>query len=154
MLIEYLPAPYPSISLEIPQIYSQLRSAAPGSVIELPMGLRDGFGHVGMFDDRTLLYQTQHGHPLVGGFAARIPESIRARYESLPVVRSLLRCSESTGCEPASEDQTLSKAEAASALRSVRRTLRGDRPRTGNFRAHRVRREGAATEVAGVRRRA
>ena len=119
VLVEYVPAPYPSISLEIPQIYSQLRSAAPASVIELPMGLRDGFGQVGMFDDRTLLYQTHHGHPLVGGFAARIPESIRARYESLPVVRSLLRCSESTACEPAPEDQTLSKAEAASVLRSV-----------------------------------
>ena len=119
VLIEYLPAPYPSISLEIPQMYSQLRSAGPGSVIELPMGLRDGFGQVGMFDDRTMLYQMRHGHPLVGGFAARIPESIRARYESLPVIRSLLRCSEPTGCEPVPEDQQMGKAEAASALRSA-----------------------------------
>jgi len=119
VLVEYLPAPYPSISLEIPQMYSQLHSARPGSVIELPMGLRDGFGQVGMFDDRTMLYQMRHGHPLVGGFAARIPESIRARYESLPVIRSLLRCSEPTGCEPVPEDQQMGKAEAASALRSA-----------------------------------
>jgi hypothetical protein len=119
VLFEYLPAPYPSILLEIPQMYSQLRSAGPGAVIELPMGLRDGFGQVGMFDDRTLFYQTQHGHPLVGGFAARIPGSIRARYASLPVIRSLLRCSDPKGCEPAPEDEKLGKTEAAFALRSI-----------------------------------
>ena len=150
VLVEYLPAPYPSISLEVPRMYSQLRSAGPGSVIELPMGLRDGFGQVGMFDDRTLLYQMQHGHPLVGGFAARIPESVRARYESLPVVRSLFRCSEPTGCEPAPEDQRMEQAEAASALRSIGVRVRRDRPHARNDRAYRLRREAIATEIAGV----
>ena len=45
------------------------RQTGPGSVCELPIGLRDGFGELGRLDMRVLYYQTLHGRPITGGFA-------------------------------------------------------------------------------------
>jgi hypothetical protein len=62
-------------------------------VCELPLGLRDGFGERGSFDDRVLFYQTIHQRPLVGGFVARLPPSVLAAYENDPLLAGLLRLS-------------------------------------------------------------
>jgi hypothetical protein len=88
-----------------------------GTLCELPFGLRDGFGQVGRLDDRTLIAQMQHGQPLLGGFAARIPPSLIERYRSLPVVGSLLLLSDDQA--PAAADLRLSRAEAGTALRRI-----------------------------------
>src|SRR5262245_783281 len=65
----------------------------PGAVLELPLGIRDGFGETGSFDSRSLLAQTFHERPLLGGFVARLPPSIREGYKSMPILAPLLRLS-------------------------------------------------------------
>lgn len=119
ILIDCLPAPFPTIPLETPALYHTLAASPAGAIVELPLGLRDGFGQIGAFDDSTLLYQMTHGHPLVGGFAARIPESTKQRYRDMPIVRSLLRLSEPAGGEPDPRDAALTREEAGAQLRAI-----------------------------------
>jgi hypothetical protein len=82
------------------------------------VGVRDGFGSVGRFDDETLLYQMVHEHPIVGGFAARVPARIKAGYQQLPVIRSLFRLSAGEPADPA--DLVLTPEQAGRALRAVK----------------------------------
>ena len=55
-----------------------------GIVVELPTGMRDGLGETGRFDHRALARQIGHGHPLVGGFVARLSPALRAQLDSTP----------------------------------------------------------------------
>jgi hypothetical protein len=87
-----------------------------GTVCELPIGLRDGLGKSGPFDEQILLDQMVHQHRIVGGFAARIPPSIGARYRETPVLRSLFSLSDGQPIDP--RDATLTPAQAGAALRS------------------------------------
>jgi hypothetical protein len=64
-----------------------------GAVLELPMGVADGFGDLGKLDFRSLAWQMRHGRPLVGGFAARVPDRIKAAYTSDPVLGPILHLS-------------------------------------------------------------
>lgn len=114
VVAEYWPSPFPLTRIEVPAIYERLQRLPPGTVCELPVGMRDGFGTTGRFDDWTLAYQMVHGHPLVGGFAARIPPSVRSQYDRLPVLRSLLQLSSGGVIDAA--DAALTRAEAAASL--------------------------------------
>jgi hypothetical protein len=91
---DYLPAPFPLVALDRPPIYDVLKARPEGgSVCELPLGVRDGFGERGLFDDRVLYYQTIHQRPLVGGFVARLPRAVDAAYSLDPLLSALLRLS-------------------------------------------------------------
>jgi hypothetical protein len=95
---DYLPAPFPLTALDRPEIYETLRDRREhGAVCELPLGIRDGFGEHGSFDDRVLFYQTIHRRPLVGGFVARLPRAVTAAYDADPLLAGLLRLSEREG---------------------------------------------------------
>jgi hypothetical protein len=54
--------------------------AVPGAVLEIPAGVRDGIGQMGYVDHRALWFQTIHGRPIVGGFAARLPDRVARAY--------------------------------------------------------------------------
>lgn len=119
MFVDVLPAPLPLTALSVPAIYKALPGAASGALLELPMGLRDGFGEIGNFDDRVLWYQMSHGRPLVGGFLARIAPSIADGYAQMPVVRSLLELSASPAGTVAAEDSTLAASDQRRALKTA-----------------------------------
>ena len=76
-----------------------------GAVLEVPFGVRDGFGEVGSLDPQSMWFQTIHQRPIAGGFVARLPRDTPDRYRQLPVLGSLLRLS--TG-------ETLTNAEVDS----------------------------------------
>jgi hypothetical protein len=116
---DYLPAPFPLTALDRPEIYETLRDRREhGAVCELPLGIRDGFGEHGSFDDRVLFYQTIHRRPLVGGFVARLPRAVTAAYEDDPLLAGLLRLSEREG--PVDEARPLPDRQlAADRLREI-----------------------------------
>jgi hypothetical protein len=94
IVADYVPAPFSLVALNRPAVYETLRDRTePGVVCELPLGVRDGFGVRGTFDERVLFYQTIHGRPLVGGFVARLPTNVVAAYEADPLIADLLRLS-------------------------------------------------------------
>jgi hypothetical protein len=88
--VDFLAAPIPIYQLRPLALYDEITSASAGAVLELPLGLRDGFGETGTFDHEALFYQTIHQKPIAGGFIARLPPSVKQRYDSEPVFRALL----------------------------------------------------------------
>jgi hypothetical protein len=89
-LVDYWPGRHAVVAVDRPALYNTLRAQPPGAVLELPMGIRDGFGAKGDLDHRIFFYQTIHEHPLVGGNLSRIAPGIREAYESDPVIGPLL----------------------------------------------------------------
>jgi hypothetical protein len=71
----------------------RVRTAGPQAVLELPLGIRDGFGETGRFDHRALVFQMTHHQPIAGGFVARLSPQTRLMYESSPALRSLMEFS-------------------------------------------------------------
>jgi hypothetical protein len=67
-----------------------VRTAGRQAVLELPLGIRDGFGETGRFDHRALVFQMTHRQPIAGGFVARLSPRTRLMYESSPALRSLM----------------------------------------------------------------
>jgi hypothetical protein len=115
MTIDFLPVPFQLTDTAVPSIYRQFAMTPADAVLcALPLGVRDGFSSLGAFDQRDLLYQTTHGHPILGGFSARIPQDLRQRYIDAPVIRSLISLSAGRSIDPG--DQTLTRAETIEAL--------------------------------------
>ena len=94
VLIDYWPAPRHTTTIEVPDVYETLRRLPAGMVLNVPLGIRDGFGARGSPDDRLLLYQTVHEHPQMGGFVARLSTRTAAHYEGDVVLRRILDLSE------------------------------------------------------------
>jgi len=67
-----------------------------------------------------MYYQTVHGHPLVGGFVARLPPRLIAAHEETPGLRDVLALS---------AGRTLTDDERAGAVESVRAFMRAHRIR-------------------------
>jgi hypothetical protein len=94
VLLDFAAAPIRMTELPSPTLDVVLRDRPEqGSVCELPLGIRDGFGERGDFDEWTLFRQTVHRRPLVGGFVARLSPSVIRTYESDPLLSGLLRLS-------------------------------------------------------------
>lgn len=88
LALELMPAPAPVYPLPAPDAIDAalLESSGPGAVVELPTGVRDGFGERGRLDHRALVHQIAHGRPLVGGFVARLSPRIARAHERMPLL--------------------------------------------------------------------
>jgi hypothetical protein len=93
ILIDLLAAPFPLTPLPHPPLYERLASRPAGAVLDVPTGIRDGFGPEGVFDASVLYFQTIHRHPIATGYVARLPPSVRQRYDGSPVMRALFQLS-------------------------------------------------------------
>jgi hypothetical protein len=116
LVLDSVPRQTSAFPLDHPAIYDVLlRQPEPGAVCELPIGLRDGFGETGIFDSRTLWYQTIHKRPMTGGFVARMRPGLISAYNTAPVLGSLLRLSSG---EPLAREPLTTPASAAAVLHS------------------------------------
>jgi hypothetical protein len=97
VLADFWVAPFPMQPLEASPVYARLATRPPGAVLELPLGIRDGFSMEGTFDPSVLYHQTIHGKPLAGGYLSRLSPVIRARYHESPALDALLRLSGDAG---------------------------------------------------------
>ena len=82
-------APYPLYRMPEPgAVEAYLRDAAhgTGAILELPAGIADGFGGIGLWDQRVLAWQMAHGHPIVGGSSGRTPDRLKRAYLNDPVL--------------------------------------------------------------------
>ena len=112
-IFESIPSPFPVTSLDVPAFYETLRDRPePGAVLELPLGIRDGFGGRGKMNDLAMYYQTIHGRPIAGGYLSRLSRSITAAHTDDPLLDGLLTLSEPGGAIPARPlPDTLTAAE-------------------------------------------
>jgi hypothetical protein len=94
VVLDYAPSRMPIMYPARPATIDRLASGpSSGAVLEVPFGLRDGFGEVGSLDPQSMWFQTIHQRPIVGGFVARLPRETADRYRQFPVLGSLLRLS-------------------------------------------------------------
>lgn len=115
VIADYAPAAPAIYAPGRPHVYDALASGVrQGAVLELPLGLRDGFGEIGRLDSRVLYYQWFHRRPILGGFVARLPPSVIERYRAMPIVSALLRLS--GGAPLGGEDVAADRDAAAAAL--------------------------------------
>ena len=99
VLVEFIAAPRPIVMLSHPPLFERLAAMPDGALLDLPVGIRDGFGSDGRFDATALYHQTIHGKPLVSGYVSRLLPSVRRRYEESPAMQTLF--SLSSGVVPA-----------------------------------------------------
>lgn len=104
VVLDFWPMPHPSTPIDHPGIYAILNGLPAGTLLEIPIGVRDGFGQRGNLDHMSLFYQTIHHHPQVGGFVARLSSRIKAAYEADPILGPLLDLSEGLPLKPRSAD--------------------------------------------------
>jgi hypothetical protein len=91
LLIDYAAAPPPVVQLARPAVLDALLAdPAGGAVLEVPTGLRDGFGETGTLDPNAMWQQTIHERPISGGFVARLPRDAGVRYLSDPALAPVL----------------------------------------------------------------
>jgi len=94
ILMDCLPAPFPVVAVDRPGIYETLRDRPePGTLLELPVGIRDSFIGRGLLDHRALAYQVIHHRPIVGGVVSRLSPTIAAAYADDPLIDGLLALS-------------------------------------------------------------
>ena len=115
IVAEFIAIPLPLTPLDRPPFYARLAAMPAGAVIDVPLGLRDGFGEEGALDHRTLYYQTIHGKPIAGGFVARLPQSVKAQYQDAPLLRMLLALS--SGAEVSDTDLAAARTTGESFAR-------------------------------------
>jgi hypothetical protein len=101
ILIDLCAVPVPLTPLERPPLYERLAAMPPGVVLDVPTGIRDGFGPEGVFDASVLYFQTLHGKPIATGYVARLPPAVRQRYETSPVMQTLFHLSSGDEAYPA-----------------------------------------------------
>jgi hypothetical protein len=95
LVFELLPAPRQLYSADIPSVYRTIAAdPAPGVVLDLPFGIKDGLGSLGLFEPRAQLHQTFHGKPLLGGYLSRVAAETKERYLASPFIRTLMMLSE------------------------------------------------------------
>jgi hypothetical protein len=93
LVVDFWVAPFPMHRLEVPAVYTRLAALPDGVVLEVPLGMRDGFGEEGRQDPNGLFYQSVHGKPLSGGYIARLPRTVKDRLHASPLRNALLRLS-------------------------------------------------------------
>jgi hypothetical protein len=90
-LLDTTALPYPMFGTRLASgVDERIRSSPSGIVLEVPFGVRDGFGTDGQFDHRALVHQTVHGRPIAGGAAARLPAAVRTAYATHPSFAALM----------------------------------------------------------------
>jgi hypothetical protein len=103
-----------------PGVYADIaRDRRPGAVLTVPFGFRDGFGEAGRLEHDSLLGQTVHGHPLVGGFLARLPRRVWSWYEQTEPYRALLALSARVPARGDATEALPSCEEAIAGLQSA-----------------------------------
>ena len=95
MLFELLPVPRPLYSAAVPAFYARVaEDRAHVSLLELPVGVRDGTSSVGNFTARSQFFQTVHGKPIIGGYLSRVSRRRIAEVRQEPLFDALIALSE------------------------------------------------------------
>ena len=90
-LVDTMALPYPMFGTRLASgVDERIRSSPSGIVLEVPFGVRDGFGTDGQFDHRAFVHQFVHGQPIAGGAVARLPMAVRHAYVTNPSFASLM----------------------------------------------------------------
>jgi hypothetical protein len=95
LLFELSPVPRLLYSASVPAFYTRVAlDPRDVTLMELPVGVRDGTSSVGDFTARSQFFQTVHGKPLVGGYLSRVSRKRIAQLRQDPLLDALITLSE------------------------------------------------------------
>lgn len=87
---EYLAIPLPLLDASVPKIYREIAQEKEDfSILEIPLGWRDGYDIWGVEETRIQYFQTVHGKRLLGGVVGRIPNNKPLYYYTFPVIGTI-----------------------------------------------------------------
>jgi hypothetical protein len=94
-LLDYAQAGIPVTRLSIPRVYQELAAMPKATLLELPSGVTESKGGVGLNYDRTdnneaMFWQAFHHQPRVAGYMSRVPKSTFEWFFHEPVIGDLL----------------------------------------------------------------
>ncbi len=85
-----------------PSIYESIgRDKEEVSILEIPLGWRDGFKGLGVIEGDLMYYQTIHQKRIFGGYVARFPDNRIEYYRNLPIIQDIIKLEEGKETQPA-----------------------------------------------------
>ena len=91
LLFDHWSVPLPLTDARIPQVYEQVANEEGDfSILQLPMGWRNGFGVQGAESTQTQYYQSYHGKRLLSGNISRNPPFKFDYFRRVPILESLI----------------------------------------------------------------
>ena len=90
IIFEHLAIPLPTTNATVPAVYRNI-AADQGdfSIMQFPLGWRDGFGTFGAERTQAQFYQSLHHRPILGGFVAREPRFKMAYFRRIPLFQAI-----------------------------------------------------------------
>jgi hypothetical protein len=90
LVVEYKRVDYFTASIDqVPRAYLELASRPPGTLLELPVGIRDGRQSIGNERTAAMWFQIFHRKKLVGGMIARLPDETFDWFRRSPILSDL-----------------------------------------------------------------
>ncbi|HVD96665.1 MAG TPA: hypothetical protein VNB90_00580 [Cytophagaceae bacterium] len=97
LFFEYYPSRYQfSGRADLPEFVYNLEKKENTSILNIPLGVKDGNKMLGYFDNKNLFFQTAHGLPITDGYASRIQEKVFLSCEKDPGMNLLFQYSRDT----------------------------------------------------------
>lgn len=87
--VAYLPRQIIPIHDSSTEAYRQIENNEKGTVLNIPIEINNGFFTVGETSCMSMVYQTIHGNPIIGGRLSRMEENIKD-YSEFPIMKYLL----------------------------------------------------------------
>ena len=121
VLFEHLAVPMPLTDSRVPAPYREL-AQQPGdlTLMQLPMGWRNGFGVFGAEDTRVEWYQSVHGKPILSGNTSRNPAFKFEYFERLPLLQAITGLEKYQPPDEATDQAARASAAELMALWNVR----------------------------------
>jgi hypothetical protein len=95
LCFELLPIPRRLDHATVPPVYDVIAADQRRvTVLNLPLGIRDGLSSFGNFTADTLFFQAHHGKPIVGGYLSRVSPRRRDAMLADPTMAALVAMSE------------------------------------------------------------
>jgi hypothetical protein len=105
VLFEAQPGPMGTAATNVSSFYAQIAGQAGDfSILEAPLGWRDGFETDGGIMGETLYAATVHQHPLINGYLGRVPPQVFGYFHNQTALRYLV--SEDGAKEPSTQDRS------------------------------------------------
>ena len=121
VLFEHLAVPMPLTDSRVPAPYRAI-AQEPGdfTLMQLPMGWRNGFGVFGAEDTRVEWYQSVHGKPILGGNTSRNPAFKLEYFKRLPLLQAITGLEQYQPPDEATDQAARASAAELMALWNVR----------------------------------
>ncbi len=121
VFFEHLAVPMPLTDSRVPAPYRAI-AQEPGdfTLMQLPMGWRNGFGVFGAEDTRVEWYQSVHGKPILGGNTSRNPAFKLEYFKRLPLLQAITGLEQYQPPDEATDQAARASAAELMALWNVR----------------------------------